>query len=471
MDGDIDMKFKKVIKAILFSSIIFNYSLNCFVMVDANSSINQKTESWELGVANMSVSRNGHGAITKDKKIYIIGGASDNGTYLNTVEVYDIKTKTWETKASMPVAKAGFATEIVGDNIYCIGGYDGANRLASTHVYNISSDTWTTKESMPTPRAFLSSAAIGNTIYCIGGSDAAGGKNTVEAYDIATNTWTTKAQLSEYKDGLSTVVANGKIYAFGGIDVLTAYKTVEMYNPDTDSWTLKADMPSSRALFDAVEINGYVYCIGGVTDFYSPIASFDIYDIANDKWVTKTDLANSKYSYSAVEIDGFIYTIGGCDNAGTLSSINRYATEYAVSAPFTSTNNIDVYIKPQNILSLSMDTNSITFDEFDGVASYEMSRAVNLSIESNLPYNLYASLEAEISNADNSKTIDKSILGIKESSMSSYESFPAIKQDILLKDGNLPGKSEHGIDLILRNDVPYEVDVYKTTIKIKVEQQ
>ena len=75
----------------------------------------------------------------------------------------------------------------------------------------------------------------------------------------------------------------------------------------------------------------------------------------------------------------------------------------------------------KNTLSLSLDTNSITFENFSGVEDMEKLSAVNLTVESSLPYEVNASLETEIQNADKTEVVDKSIFGIKSNNDVNYK--------------------------------------------------
>ena len=82
----------------------------------------------------------------------------------------------------------------------------------------------------------------------------------------------------------------------------------------------------------------------------------------------------------------------------------------------TASANADMYIKMKNSLSLSLDTNSITFENFNASEDLEMRNAVNLTVSSSLPYKVNAYLEDELYNSDKSAVIDKSVLNIKNSS-------------------------------------------------------
>ena len=138
----------------------------------------------------------------------------------------------------------------------------------------------------------------------------------------------------------------------------------------------------------------------------------------------------------------------------------------------TASANLDIYIKCENMLLMSLDTNSITFEDFSGVEDMEKVNAVNISINSSLPYQLNAYLPTEIQNSDKSNTMDKRILNIKENSEADYKEFANINEKVVLKD-NCPAGNDlvHGIDIKLKGGIAHEKDVYKTTIKFEAEQK
>ena len=138
----------------------------------------------------------------------------------------------------------------------------------------------------------------------------------------------------------------------------------------------------------------------------------------------------------------------------------------------TATSNLDVYIKSENILQMSLDTNQISFDDFSGIEDVVKENAVNVTINSSLPYQLNAYLPTEIQNTDKTKTMDKSILNIKENSQSNYQTFTNTTDKIILKDNCSAGNYlTHGVDLKLAGGIAHEKDVYKATIKLEAEQK
>lgn len=134
--------------------------------------------------------------------------------------------------------------------------------------------------------------------------------------------------------------------------------------------------------------------------------------------------------------------------------------------------NIDLYIKFENALSLSLDTNSITFENFSGIEDLEKTNAVNLIVNSSLPYMVNAYLENEIQNSDKSKTMNKEILNIRANGESNYSAFVDTVTPIVLFDNQIESSNAvHGVDIKLEGGISHDKDVYKTTIKFEVNQK
>ena len=134
--------------------------------------------------------------------------------------------------------------------------------------------------------------------------------------------------------------------------------------------------------------------------------------------------------------------------------------------------NLDIYIKSKNMLSMSLNTNSITFDSYSGTEDMEMLGAINISINSSLPYSLNAYMSTEISNTDKSETLPMDILNIKESNETAYQTFDNTVNKLILKDNCVEGNGlVHNIDLKLASSLAHKADVYKTVVKFEAEQK
>ena len=138
----------------------------------------------------------------------------------------------------------------------------------------------------------------------------------------------------------------------------------------------------------------------------------------------------------------------------------------------SATGNLDVYVKSQNMLSMSLDTNSVTFDGYSGTEDMEMLGVVNISINSSLPYSLNAYMPNEIANADKSEVLPTDILNIRDESEGVYQTFANTTDKVVLKDNCAKGNDlVHSIDLKLSSNLAHKADVYKTVIKFEAEQK
>ena len=138
----------------------------------------------------------------------------------------------------------------------------------------------------------------------------------------------------------------------------------------------------------------------------------------------------------------------------------------------TASASADVYIKMSNTLSLSLNTTSITFEDFTGTEDMIKENAINLTVESSLPYEVSASLEDEIRSIGGPETVDKSVLGIKSHTESIYNTFNTIGDPIIILDNEEPGEvNTHSIDLKLNKNIISKADVYKSSIRFEVRQK
>lgn len=138
----------------------------------------------------------------------------------------------------------------------------------------------------------------------------------------------------------------------------------------------------------------------------------------------------------------------------------------------TVTSNVDVYIKSENMLSLSLDTNNVMFEDFSGIDDVEKFNVINLTVNSSLPYEVNSYLITEIQNMDKTENMNKDILNIKENGESTYQKFDNIDEKIVLKDNcNAGNNLSHSIDIKLKGGLAFKKDTYKTVIKFEINQK
>jgi N-acetylneuraminic acid mutarotase len=215
-------------------------------------------------------------------KIYLIGGNASKPT-----QVYDPATDTWENRTSIPTTRMSLQANVVDGKIYVIGGQMLAglyiiNPSSSNDVYDPATDSWSKMAPIPTPVMGYASTVLDNKIYIIGGGNTGGPEyeplSQVQIFDPKTNQWTNGTSIPTGVISARAVATTGqfapkRIYVIGGS--LTSYPRWSSYNvidlnqvydPETDTWTAGTPMPTPRYLFGVAVINDEIYAIGGVSE-------------------------------------------------------------------------------------------------------------------------------------------------------------------------------------------------------------
>lgn len=508
------MVIKKITNIFLFSLLLI-----IFVNLSGFSFAKEKAMGWSDGYVKMPIEIGHHTSQIYKGKIYTIGGMDASEQSVNTVNIYDIKSNSWSTGAPMPTSRFSMTSELFEEKIYVAGGvihddegtpkmeiYDiksnkwttGADMLpgydyqylssvvyggkiycitiTDIQVYDIKSDSWSLLTSIPTPRNAMESELYNGKIYCMGGFFGGSRTNVVEVYDIKTNKWSSVSSMPTAKNVFASEIYGGKIYTIGGYNAGILDK-VEIYDIATDQWTSGPSMISGRAELETAREGNKIYAIGGLDKSWLKTGVIEV--LALD------DLSSEQNIVDAVEkaeSTGFIVDI---ENARELvNSLEEGSLKESLQERlnFISVNidmplkdvsaNLDVYIKSENMISVSLDTNSVIFDDFSGVNDVEQPNAINMTINSSLPYQVNVYLVDEIQNSDKSKVMDKSILNIKANSESSYNIFADTISSITLLDNQSSGNHiSHGIDLKLKGNIAHKKDVYKATVKLEVKQK
>lgn len=216
-----------------------------------------------------------------NNKIYCIGGITQykvpNATFAATTDVYNPVTDTWETKAAMPMSQFQLQANVVNGKIYLIG---GDPNLTINEVYDPATDSWTTKTSMPTPASTYASGVFRNKIYIIGGYYSV---KLTQIYDPETDTWASGAPAPNGVIGIGAatvgVLAPRRIYCLSYIETgrMEKTRTNQIYDPLNDTWALGSDVPLDHIDFGVAVLNDRIYAIGGTVRNYPIVFSDSIY--------------------------------------------------------------------------------------------------------------------------------------------------------------------------------------------------
>ncbi|KAF5903607.1 kelch-like protein 40b [Clarias magur] len=111
----------------------------------------------------------GHGTVSHDGILYVIGGKGDNKQCLNRVCAYDIKKGKWTDLAPLKTERSLFGVTVHKDKIYVAGGVTDSGLTGTMEVYDIKSNKWSEFVDFPQERSSLSLITVGNTIFAVGG--------------------------------------------------------------------------------------------------------------------------------------------------------------------------------------------------------------------------------------------------------------------------------------------------------------
>lgn len=290
-------------------------------------------------------------AVAHKTHVYIIGGQDDTvrstnadgstctvvagtqdckGTVVNTVYQYDTKLDKYTDKAVLPEARYRYASAVVGDKIYIIGGLTGDSATGmkkTTLIYDINANSWSTGPNMATGRSDTCAAVVGSKIYVVAGyASGFEALDSVEVLDTAAASpaWATAPKLPAKRGDITCASSGGKAYAIGGYyDPAGAWSNTAFHDtmfeltPGAAAWVEKAKMPSSRGDKAAVTMSdGSIIVVGGETharEEQNQVAAHPVeqYYPAHDTWVPKASIPTARFRFGAAQVDDIVYAMGG----------------------------------------------------------------------------------------------------------------------------------------------------------------
>lgn len=390
-------KNKNIIDILIIGLVLYCFLIN--ITIDDVSAYDDKG-SW-MSKTMMPLDRVGHGVVSTNGKIYVIGGYNKSG-FLNSIESYDPINGTWEIKTPMPHGRAEFGVCAVGNLIFVIGGchtlrgkYDyiyPANLLNSVLVYDTILDNWTYRSPMPTARVGLDLCSVENYIYAIGGArllwndccyyfyDASGAN---EVYNIINDSWEILPDLITPRHHLGLVCIGDSIFACGGnkgADMWPPENIVERYSISSKTWESYATLPIKLTGFGISSMYNRIYIIGGLgyPGYHSDLV-FE-YDPIDKEWNNLSSMPDAKYGFDTCTFEDKIYVIGGAKEGvrSIYSKNNIYLRDIEEFTPPPS----NISSKPYVSISYPKDNSDIYGSlHIYGTASVSQGKIQNVQIK------------------------------------------------------------------------------------------
>lgn len=256
--------------------------LNNGTYLNSNEKYDPKTNSWTT-LTPMPTPRSNFAITTHQNKIYITAGTNSSVGKVTTTEVYDTKTDTWETIKPIPADYlVSTSAHTLNDKIYVIGGgitpFPPWLSTYDNYVYNILSKYWIKTDPSLISVWDYASVVVDNKIYVMGGFDSFSNPsiiNVTQIYDPALDEWSSGVPLPTGEYQIYGALTSG-VYAPKRIHVFGPSLHYE-FNFDTEIWSSEFILPSYRDHFQVAVIDDFIYAIGGRDQNYTALAINQVY--------------------------------------------------------------------------------------------------------------------------------------------------------------------------------------------------
>lgn len=263
-------------------------------------------------------------ALTR-RKIYVVGGESDWGGALGSVESFDPRIGSWEPVKQMPITRAAGAGAILGKCLYVCG---GAGPFAGTvSKFDPRGQKWEVQESMKEKRAQHAAAVLNGRLYVCGGVDGAAdtrgmAHSSVERFDPeggrrGRGSWEIIPPMLEPRRGLALAALGGQLHACGGsrgwdLSIHPPECSTEFFDPCVGVWTPAPLLLEPRLLPAFAVVGGRFHLCGGIAgDNHEVLRSAERFDLASGTWQALPPMPVPRYAAAAASADGKLFVFGG----------------------------------------------------------------------------------------------------------------------------------------------------------------
>ncbi|CAH0493568.1 unnamed protein product [Peronospora farinosa] len=262
--------------------------------------------------------------------IFVMGGFNNPGA-LSTVEYLDFHRGEWYPAASMTTRRSYSGVAVTRDNkIFVMGGTSSSSHHhKSMERYDPDTNRWITMPSMKKARSYLGATIVGNFIYVVGGFNGHAHLSSVERFDLEKHEWELMPHLMTGRSGLAVVTLNGLVYAIGGYDGRKHLKSMEVFDPDTNEWISGASMRYARNGPAAIvqEENNSILVFGGESRHGARMNTSEELDLNNGTWTDVDTFADCRSGHVAVSFlnETFLFCMGGSNKKDEyLDTVHRY---------------------------------------------------------------------------------------------------------------------------------------------------
>jgi hypothetical protein len=219
-------------------------------------------------------------------RVLVAGGwishASDVYTATASAEIFDRGTGTWSPAAPMSTPRAlATATRLQDGRVLVAGGDQGwqgsddqsadQQVLNSAEIYDPTTNSWQDAGAMSAPRAAQSGALLadGHVLVAGGWSDGSeSGLASAEEYVVGAGWHAVGSMPGPHAQGRLVALKDGRLLEVGGVDAAgNATAETDLYDPSSGAWKRTGSLPQA-VYWPALTVlaDGRVLAAGGATD-------------------------------------------------------------------------------------------------------------------------------------------------------------------------------------------------------------
>ncbi|TSO05370.1 Kelch-like protein 40a [Bagarius yarrelli] len=120
----------------------------------------------------------GHGTVSHNGLLYVLGGKTDSKKCLRRMCVYNPLRFQWKELAPMKTARSLFGVTVHENKIYVVTGVTDDGLTSNAEVYDIAKNTWSEFEEFPQERSSLNLISLAGCLYAVGGFAMMPNENT-----------------------------------------------------------------------------------------------------------------------------------------------------------------------------------------------------------------------------------------------------------------------------------------------------
>jgi hypothetical protein len=242
---------------------------------------NPATGTWSAALPMPSQVEHHTATRLANGRVLIAGGSTAGEVPVTAACEYDPVAGTWLSVGSMTTARKWFTATLLNTGDVLVTGGNNGSPLDTAELYDPVTRQWAqTAGTMPHTRdAHTATLLDDGRVLVVGGFGDTGFRDQAALYDPATGTWASTGTLSvARREHEATRLANGKVLITGGKLIhFNSMPFTELYDPATGTWSVAPPMREFLDRHTSTLLNdGRVLVTGGSTRD-NPLSTVQLY--------------------------------------------------------------------------------------------------------------------------------------------------------------------------------------------------